>query len=51
MVGVQIDLFIFDAAPEPFDKDVVAPGPFAIHADLNVGILQRLDEVDGRELR
>src|ERR1700693_4936384 len=32
-VGSQIDLLVFDAAPQPFDEHVVAPGPFAIHAD------------------
>ena len=30
-VGVQVDLLVFDAPPEPFDEDVVAPGPFAIY--------------------
>jgi hypothetical protein len=26
-IGLEINLFIFDAAPEPLDKDVVAPPP------------------------
>src|ERR1700687_4446399 len=32
-VGSQIDLLVFDAAPQPFNEDVVPPGPFAVHAD------------------
>jgi hypothetical protein len=63
VIAVQVDLFVFDGSPEPFYEDVVAPGPLAIyyrqciakqcherHADLDVCILQRLDEVDGCEL-
>jgi hypothetical protein len=30
IVGPQIDLFVFDGAPEPFDEDVVAPRPLAV---------------------
>jgi hypothetical protein len=33
LISSQIDFPVFDAAPEPFDEHVVAPGPFAIHAD------------------
>ena len=33
VVGAQIHLLVFDAAPEPLDKHVVAPGAFAVHAD------------------
>lgn len=50
VIGAQIDLFIFDRPPQPFDKDIVPPCAFTVHADLDVGILQRLDEVYGREL-
>ena len=50
VVGAQIDLLVFDAPPEALDEDVVAPCALAVHTDLDVGVLQRLDEVDGREL-
>ena len=30
------DLLVFDAAPQPFDEHVVAPSPFAVHADGNI---------------
>ena len=33
VVGSQVHLLVFDAAPQPFDEHVVAPGPFAVHAD------------------
>src|SRR4029077_7843245 len=33
VIGVQIDLLIFDRPPQPLDKDVVAPRTAAIHAD------------------
>ena len=33
VVGPQIDLFVFDRAPEPLDEDVVAPRAPAVHAD------------------
>src|SRR5437764_15198910 len=32
-VGSQIDLLVFDAAPQPFDEHIIPPGPFAVHAD------------------
>ena len=32
-VGLQVDLLVFDALPDALDKNVVAPGSFAIHAD------------------
>jgi hypothetical protein len=34
VAGAAIDLFVFDRAPEPLDKDVVAPRPLAVHAPL-----------------
>ena len=27
VIGPQIDFLVFDAAPQPFDEDVVAPAP------------------------
>ena len=31
--SLEIDLLIFDAAPQAFDEDVVAPRPLAIDRD------------------
>src|SRR5213076_3296220 len=33
VVGPQIHLLVFDAAPQPLDEDVVAPSALAVHAD------------------
>ena len=35
-VGPQVDLLVFDGPPEALDKDVVALGALAIHADLDL---------------
>src|SRR4051794_22375811 len=32
-VGSQIDLLVFDAAPQPLDEHVVSPCTLAVHAD------------------
>jgi hypothetical protein len=39
-IGLEVDLFIFDAVPEAFDKDVVSPSAFAIHADSGILLLE-----------
>src|ERR1022692_1927959 len=33
VVGLQIHLLVFDAAPQPLDEHVVPPSAFAVHAD------------------
>src|SRR3978361_1279781 len=33
VVSPEINLLVFDATPQPLDKDVVPPSPFAVHAD------------------
>jgi hypothetical protein len=35
VVGAQINLLVFDAAPQSLDEHVVAPGALAVHADRN----------------
>src|SRR5258708_15913377 len=32
-VGSQIDLLVFDAAPQSFDEHIVPPSALAVHAD------------------
>src|SRR5665811_1655757 len=51
VVGVQIHLLIFDAAPKPLDEDIIPPGPFAVHADCNVVVGEHTGEGRARELR
>jgi hypothetical protein len=49
-IGVQMDLLVFDGAPEALDEDVVSPGPLAVHADPDFAGAQHLDEVGRGEL-
>ena len=49
-IGAQVNLLVFDRPPQPVGKDVVAPCTFAVHANLDACVLQRLDKADGREL-
>src|SRR5450756_2176315 len=51
VVGVQIHLLIFDAAPKPLDEDIIPPGPFAVHADCNVVVGEHTGEGRASELR
>jgi hypothetical protein len=48
---VQVDVFVFHAAPKPLDKDVVYPTTLAVHADRDADGLQRRDPIIARELR
>src|SRR6202795_3739386 len=50
-LGSQIDLLVFDAAPQPLNKHVVPPGPFAIHADGDAVAGKQTGERRARELR
>ena len=35
VVGVEVNMLVLDRSPKPFDKHVVHPPAFTIHADLN----------------
>ncbi len=35
VIGLEIDFLVLDRLPQPFDKDLVPPGPLAIQADLD----------------
>ena len=41
VVSVKVNLFILHRPPQPFDEDIVAPGAFAVHADLDVILLEK----------
>jgi len=49
-IGLQINFFIFDAFPCPFDNDVVNPSTFSVHTDLDPVRNKRIGEFQGREL-
>ena len=36
VIGIEVDFFVFDAFPGPFNDDVINPSPFSIHADLDL---------------
>src|SRR3954469_15229700 len=42
--GLSIYIFIFQAAPQALDKDIVHAASFAVHADPNAGSLQHAGE-------
>ncbi len=50
-VSLDVDVFVFDGAPKPFDKNVVQGSAAAIHADTNVLLLQTSSELMGSKLR
>src|SRR5206468_1482165 len=50
VVGPQIDLLVFDAAPQAFDEYVVAPGALAVHADCDAVVGEHAGEGRAGEL-
>ena len=51
VVGPQVDLFVFDRPPQPFDEDVVPPRASAVHADSDPRLPQHAGEGVAGELR
>ncbi len=50
VVGLEIDLLVLHALPQPFHKHVVAPAALAIHADLDAVVVERVNEGGSGEL-
>ena len=50
VVSMEIDLFIFEAPPQPFHEDVIPPPARPIHTDLNPLILEKSSELLAGEL-
>ena len=50
LVGFEVDLLILEAAPEPFDEDVIGKATAAVHADGNPMGAQHAGEVVVGEL-
>jgi len=48
--GMQVDAFIFQAPPEPFDKDVIEEPALAIHRDAHTGSTRPICPSARREL-
>src|SRR5215467_6501052 len=49
-IALEIDVFVFERAPQPLDEHVVHPAPAAIHRDLNAGLFERTGEGCAGEL-
>lgn len=47
---LQVDVFIFEATPEPLNENVVHRAAATIHTDKDIGLLQGGCESGGREL-
>jgi len=50
LVGVQVDVLVFHALPQPLDNPGGHPSTFAVHADLDVVVFEHLGKLDTREL-
>lgn len=50
LVGAQVDILVLDAAPEPFDENVVDPAAFAVHADVDIVVFEHTGEGVAGEL-
>ncbi len=50
LVGLEVDLLVFDRSPESLDQDVVAPASLAVHADGDLVGFEHFDELRAGEL-
>src|SRR5580693_5392814 len=50
-ISSQIDLLVFDGAPQPLDEHIVPPSAFAIHADRDALFSEDAGEGRAGELR
>lgn len=50
-VAVQVNVFVLDAAPKSFNKNIIKSAPAAIHADGDTFALEHTREGVARELR
>ena len=39
---MKINMLVFHVSPQPFNTHIVNPAPFAVHADIDIIILQHL---------
>ena len=51
VVGSEVDLLLFDRAPEPFDEDAIPPSALSVHADGDASLEQHGGELLAGELR
>ena len=51
LVVIQINLFVFDASPEPLNEDIVQCAAAAVHADPDLALFENSGKSIARELR
>jgi hypothetical protein len=44
VVGPEVDLLVFHRPPQPLDEHIAPPGTLAVHADLDLVLLQQAGE-------
>jgi hypothetical protein len=49
--GVEEDAFVFEAAPQPLDEDVVHPAAAPVHGDADAGVDPRAVSREGTQGR
>ena len=49
-IGVEVDLLVFQASPQPLDEDVVHAAALAIHADRDAALLDQAGELAAGKL-
>src|SRR5215470_11077990 len=49
-IGIEVDFFVFEAAPQPLDKDVVHAAALAVHTDRDPMVFQSAGKVVTGEL-
>src|SRR5262252_161172 len=49
-IGIEVDLLVFETAPQPLDKDVVHAAALAVHADRDAMPLQGAGKIVTGEL-
>ena len=50
-IVVQINIFIFERPPEPFNEDIVHGSASAVHADFYAALYKHAGKVVARKLR
>ena len=45
IIGVEIDLLIFDTLPKPLHENIIMPASSTVHADGNAFFLQKLSKL------
>src|SRR5271167_488136 len=49
-ISVEVDLFVFQTAPQPLDEDIVHAAALAIHADRDAALFEDAGELCAGEL-